>query len=241
MADRVRVFVSRHDSPEEAAYTERLVAGLEAAGAGVWVNAKSSASGAFRRKINEGLDGRQWFVLLMSPAALRLKRVRREVGAAYRRFRSSGQGAASTRPVGRTRTGRTSWPRRASHGSKARFIQPPRQALRSRSTVAPQAMAPRPMSREEHRAEDDGDSVDAQWRRSRSATRAMWRTHIARVAQMVGHSHECEATLETKEHLSTPLNWRHYTIERVTITSGRLSRPVALVGQPAWDGDLQSR
>src|SRR5262249_40632699 len=70
----------------------------------------------------------------------------------------------------------------------------------------------------------------------RSATRAMCVLHIARVAQMVGHSHECEATLETKEHLSTPLNWRHYTIERETITSGRLSRPVALVGQPAWMG-----
>jgi hypothetical protein len=32
MADQVRVFVSHHHSPEEDAFTARLVAGLEAAG-----------------------------------------------------------------------------------------------------------------------------------------------------------------------------------------------------------------
>jgi formylglycine-generating enzyme required for sulfatase activity len=87
MAARVRMFVSHHHSPEENAFTARLVADLEAAGAGVWVNAKSRTSGAFIRKINEGLAGQQWFVLLMTPAALRLQRVRREVGAALRQVK----------------------------------------------------------------------------------------------------------------------------------------------------------
>jgi hypothetical protein len=38
MAEQVRVFVSHHHSPEEGAFTARLVAGLEVAGADVWVD-----------------------------------------------------------------------------------------------------------------------------------------------------------------------------------------------------------
>jgi hypothetical protein len=38
MAEPVRVFVSHHRSPEEDAFTARLVAGLEVAGADMWVD-----------------------------------------------------------------------------------------------------------------------------------------------------------------------------------------------------------
>jgi formylglycine-generating enzyme required for sulfatase activity len=87
MAERVRVFVSHHRSPEEDAFSARLVADLEVAGAAVWVNARSSTAGAFIRKINEGLAGRQWLVLVMTPAALRLQWIQREVNVALRQVK----------------------------------------------------------------------------------------------------------------------------------------------------------
>jgi formylglycine-generating enzyme required for sulfatase activity len=82
MADPVRVFVSHHHSPEEDAFTARLVADLEAAGADVWVDTSGIPSGSFVAKISEGLEGRQWLVLVMTPASLGSPWVRREVEAA---------------------------------------------------------------------------------------------------------------------------------------------------------------
>jgi len=71
MAEKIGVFVSHHHSPKENASTARLVADLEAAGADVWVDYQGIASGSFVQKINEGLSGRQWLVLVMTNAALR--------------------------------------------------------------------------------------------------------------------------------------------------------------------------
>ena len=82
MPDPVRVFVSHHHSSEEDAVTARLVADLKRAGADVWVDAENLTSGDFVRKISEGLDGRQWLVLVMTPAALASPWVKQEVDAA---------------------------------------------------------------------------------------------------------------------------------------------------------------
>jgi len=82
MADQVRVFVSHHHSPEEDAFTARLVADLEAAGADVWVDTSGITSDDFVKKISEGLAGRQWLVLVMTQAALASPWVQREVNAA---------------------------------------------------------------------------------------------------------------------------------------------------------------
>jgi len=78
----VRVFVSHHHSPDEDTFTARLVADLEAAGADVWVDTSGIPSGSFVAKISEGLEGRQWLVLVMTPAALHSPWVRAEVEAA---------------------------------------------------------------------------------------------------------------------------------------------------------------
>ena len=82
MAEPVRVFVSHHHSTKEDAATARLVADLEAAGADVWVDYQGVASGSFVQKINEGLSGRQWLVLVMTNAALGSTWVQDEVNAA---------------------------------------------------------------------------------------------------------------------------------------------------------------
>jgi TIR domain-containing protein/FHA domain-containing protein len=82
MADQVRVFVSHHHSPEEDAFTEQLVADLQAAGADVWVDTAGITSDDFVKKINEGLSGRHWLVLIMTPAALTSPWVQREVNVA---------------------------------------------------------------------------------------------------------------------------------------------------------------
>src|SRR5690349_15604649 len=82
MAGQVRVFVSHHHSPEEDVFTARLVSDLEAAGADVWVDTGQIASGNFVRKINEGLAGRQWLVLVMTPQSLASRWVQEEVDAA---------------------------------------------------------------------------------------------------------------------------------------------------------------
>jgi len=87
MANQVRVFVSHHHSPEEDAFTARLVADLEAAGADVWVDDARITSDDFIRKINEGLTGRQWLVLVMTPDALRSPWVQGEVNAALLQVR----------------------------------------------------------------------------------------------------------------------------------------------------------
>jgi hypothetical protein len=80
--EAVRVFVSHHHSPEEDAFTARLVADLEAAGADVWVDTEGITSDDFVQKISEGLAGRQWLVLVMTPGAIASPWVRREVNAA---------------------------------------------------------------------------------------------------------------------------------------------------------------
>jgi hypothetical protein len=77
-----RVFVSHHHSPQEDAFTARLVADLQAAGADVWVDTSGVISDDFVRRISEGLAGRQWLVLVMTPAALASPWVQREVNVA---------------------------------------------------------------------------------------------------------------------------------------------------------------
>ncbi len=81
MAEPVRVFVSHHHSPEEDAFTARLVADLKVAGADVWVDYQDVTSGSFPQRINDGLSGRQWLVLVMTPAALGSRWVQDEVNA----------------------------------------------------------------------------------------------------------------------------------------------------------------
>lgn len=87
MAQQIRVFVSHHHSPEEDAFTARLVVDLEAAGADVWVDDQRITSNDFIKKINEGLAGRQWLVLVMTPDALSSEWVEAEVNAALHQVR----------------------------------------------------------------------------------------------------------------------------------------------------------
>jgi hypothetical protein len=82
MADQVRVFVSHHHSVDEDAFTARLVADLETAGADVWVDTAGITSDDFIKRINEGLVGWHWLVLVMTPAALASPWVQREVNVA---------------------------------------------------------------------------------------------------------------------------------------------------------------
>jgi formylglycine-generating enzyme required for sulfatase activity len=87
MADQVRVFVSHHHSPDEDAFTARLVADLETAGADVWVDDERITSDDFIKKINEGMAGRQWLILVMTPDSLRSQWVQAEVNAALHQVR----------------------------------------------------------------------------------------------------------------------------------------------------------
>jgi formylglycine-generating enzyme required for sulfatase activity len=82
MADQVRVFVSHHHSPAEDSFTARLVRDLEAAGADVWVDTSGITSDDFVKKISEGMAGRKWLVLVMTPAAVASPWVQREVNVA---------------------------------------------------------------------------------------------------------------------------------------------------------------
>jgi hypothetical protein len=82
MADTVRVFVSHHHSDDEDAFTRRLVDDLEAASADVWVDYRGATSESFVRKISEGMAGRQWLVLVMTPASVASEWVRLEVDTA---------------------------------------------------------------------------------------------------------------------------------------------------------------
>lgn len=80
MMQKPRVFVSH--SSEDNAFTHRLVADLTAAGADVWVDFDFIHHGDFAQRINEGFAGRQWFILVLSPSAVRSSWVEREVNAA---------------------------------------------------------------------------------------------------------------------------------------------------------------
>jgi tetratricopeptide (TPR) repeat protein len=87
MAQKVGIFVSHHHSESEDAFTARLVRDLEVAGADVWVDDARITSDDFIQKINEGLSGRQWLVLIMTPEALRSPWVQTEVNAALNQVR----------------------------------------------------------------------------------------------------------------------------------------------------------
>src|SRR6476620_6121288 len=87
MAEKIGVFISHHHSEEEDRFTSRLVTDLEIAGADVWVDDVRITSDDFIQKINEGLVGRQWLVLVMTPDALRSPWVQTEVNAALNQVR----------------------------------------------------------------------------------------------------------------------------------------------------------
>lgn len=80
MPASVRIFVSH--SHKDEAFTGRLVADLRAAGADVWVDVANITYDDFVGRINEGLSGRDWLVLVMTPEALTSKWVQAEVNAA---------------------------------------------------------------------------------------------------------------------------------------------------------------
>ena len=82
MAGAVRVFVSHHHSPDEDRFTTRLVTDLETAGADVWVDYRGITSESFVKKISEGMKGRQWLVLVMTPDSVTSPWVQREVDTA---------------------------------------------------------------------------------------------------------------------------------------------------------------
>jgi hypothetical protein len=79
---QARVFVSHHHSPDEDRITMRLVADLDAAGADVWVDVQGATSNSFVQKSSEGLEGRDWLVLVMTPESVASERVREEVNTA---------------------------------------------------------------------------------------------------------------------------------------------------------------
>jgi formylglycine-generating enzyme required for sulfatase activity len=84
--DPVRVFVSHHHSPDEDAFTTRLVSDLEATGADVRVDMIGVPPDRFLNSITSGLDGPQWLVLVMTPAALTSPWIQREVTAALNEY-----------------------------------------------------------------------------------------------------------------------------------------------------------
>jgi predicted ATPase len=85
LADPVRIFVSY--SHRDRPFAARLVTDLQSAGATVWFDADEIASDDFIRRINEGLAGRDWLVLVLSPDAVRSEWVHAEVNAALHRVR----------------------------------------------------------------------------------------------------------------------------------------------------------
>src|SRR5690242_9951467 len=87
MVEKIGVFVSHHHSDFEDDFTARLVRDLETAGADVWVDDARITSDDFILKINEGLAGRHWLVLVMTPEALRSRWVQTEVNAALNQVR----------------------------------------------------------------------------------------------------------------------------------------------------------
>jgi len=84
MPNPVCVFVSHHHSPKEDAFTARLVAELEAAGAQVWVDVAGVGAEDFQKRINQALATCEWFVLVLTPDAIASTWVEMEVHAAIR-------------------------------------------------------------------------------------------------------------------------------------------------------------
>jgi TIR domain-containing protein len=84
MSEPVMVFVSHHHSSEEGAFTARLVADRIAAGAEVWVDVVGAGAADFQKRINEALANCNWFVLVLTPAAIAFQWVEMEVHAAIR-------------------------------------------------------------------------------------------------------------------------------------------------------------
>jgi hypothetical protein len=76
------VFVSH--SHKDDAFTARLVADLEIAGANVWVDVAGVGAEDFQKRINQALTNCEWFVLVLSPDALSSEWVEMEVHAAIR-------------------------------------------------------------------------------------------------------------------------------------------------------------
>src|SRR5262249_3615273 len=74
-------------SPEEDAFTGRLISDLRAAGAEVWVDDDEITSDNFVKRINEGLAGRDWLIMVMTPAAIASVWVQEEVNAALNQVR----------------------------------------------------------------------------------------------------------------------------------------------------------
>lgn len=83
MAEPVRVFVSHSHKDDE--FTARLVTDLRAAGVDVWVDTADIKHDDFIKRINEGLRGRQWLILIMTPDSLQSEWVQMEVNAAINR------------------------------------------------------------------------------------------------------------------------------------------------------------
>src|SRR5579885_1756844 len=77
-----RVFVSH--SHLDDAFTRRLVDDLIAAGANVWVDVAGVGADDFQDRINQALVSCEWFLLVLTPSALRSPWVKMEVHAAIR-------------------------------------------------------------------------------------------------------------------------------------------------------------
>jgi TIR domain-containing protein len=75
-----KVFVSH--SSKDLAFAERLVKDLRAAGADAWLDIEQLGAGNFQQRISEALEGCEWFVLVLTRAALASQWVRQEVDAA---------------------------------------------------------------------------------------------------------------------------------------------------------------
>src|SRR5689334_17687918 len=76
-----RVFVSH--SHRDDAFTTQLVADLRSKGADVWVDLANITSNDFQDGINEGLRGRDWCVVVLTPNAINSRWVKLEVHAAF--------------------------------------------------------------------------------------------------------------------------------------------------------------
>jgi formylglycine-generating enzyme required for sulfatase activity len=77
-----RVFVSH--SHKDDTFTQRLVQDLGAAGADVWVDVAGVGADDFQKRINQALQSCEWFVLVLTPAAIASPWVELEVHAAFR-------------------------------------------------------------------------------------------------------------------------------------------------------------
>lgn len=75
-----RIFVSH--SHKDDVFTAQLVSDLRRAGADVWVDVTDVTHDDFVKRINAGLKGREWLILVMSPDALQSNWVQLEVNAA---------------------------------------------------------------------------------------------------------------------------------------------------------------